>query len=125
MSVPVNNPAAAAQQALNNALDDIVKDLKAKSAFPNPLLYRSVWRETSLRRSSTRYSVATESVWSHYSHKRLLDADSHPTPDRASDETRKHAALRLREMVVSKSKGKFLRTGNSVVSWDECVWWWA
>ncbi|KAK7993739.1 hypothetical protein PG989_007120 [Apiospora arundinis] len=52
MSVPANNQAAAAQQALNNALDDIVKDLKAK----------------------------------------------------ASDETRKHAALRLREMVSSKSK---------------------
>ncbi|KAK8078846.1 armadillo-type protein [Apiospora phragmitis] len=52
MSVPVNNPTAAAQQALNNTLDDIVKDLKAKSEYPNPFLYRSVRRSTSLRRSS-------------------------------------------------------------------------
>lgn len=106
MSVPANNQAAAAQQALNNALDDIVKDLKAKSAYPNPSLYRSVRRSTTLRRSSAHYSVVIESLYSHYSHKELFDADKHPTPDRASDETRKHAALRLREMVSSKSKGK-------------------
>ncbi|KAK7963971.1 FKBP12-rapamycin complex-associated protein [Apiospora saccharicola] len=104
MSVPVNNPTAAAQQALNNALDDIVKDLKAKSEYPNPFLYRSVRRGKSLRRSSAGYSVALESDYLYYSHKILLNTDRHPASDRASDETRKHAALRLREMVVSKSK---------------------
>ena len=108
MSVPVNNPTAAAQQALNNTLDDIVKDLKAKSEFPSPFLYRSVRRSTTLRCSSARYSVALENHYSYYSHKTLLNTDRHPASNRASDETRKHAALRLREMVVSKSKGKFL-----------------